>query len=338
VLSVSLWFIVLPFALHADPLADYLRQSGKSPAEYVLSKLDGHRIVIAGENHWQRKDAELIAALVPDLHRRNVALAMEVLLASSQSDIDKLIAAEEWDQALANKIMQVADWPYVQYRDILRQAWKAKLKIIAIGPPEDWRKQGIRYDEFMATRVRDYATDDAHRVLVYCGMHHAFTRYLQVERYRNGHASEFMDRMGNILWRQFAQDVFLIALHKPSGCGTGESAFATLCAPLGGVIDCAAVANGSTPAGFDILGSPIAQTQFDAKDFYAKGHPLLRMIDYADGYVWQQPVDEITMVEVISPEDPAWEKRAADLANPKKRASWATLPEWRAACRKIALP
>ena len=192
------------------------------------------------------------------------------------------------------------DWPYVQYRDILHRAWEAnrtadapQLKVIALGPPEDWRKLGIRYDAFLADRVRNYATDDRHRVLVYCGMHHAFTHYLQVERLQKGRATEFMDRMGNILWRQFGQDVFLVALHKPWGCGEGEDAFAKLCAPLGGAIDCAAAQNGGTPVGFDILGSPIAETKLDAKSFYATAHPLLRMVDFVDGYIWQEPVDDM---------------------------------------------
>jgi hypothetical protein len=196
----------------------------------------------------------------------------------------------------------------------------------------------------MAEHVRAYAIDDRHRVLVYCGMHHAFTHYLQVERIQKGRATEFMDRMGNVLWRQFAQDVFLVALHKPEGCGEGEDAFAKLCAPLGGAIDCAAVRNGGTPVGFDILGSPIAEAKLDARSFYVIAHPLLRMVDFVDGYIWQAPVDDMEMVELIpleeySPTDAAsadsraaWRKRGDDLAHPKKRASWACLPEWRAKC------
>lgn len=193
-------FATLVFAiampLVPDGMQDYLRQSGEPPAEYLLSKLNDHRIVVVGENHWQRNDAQLVAGLAFELRRLEVALAMEVFRASSQDDIDALIFAREWNQALANRIMRAGAWPYVQYRDILHQAWQANriggppfMKVIALGPPEDWRKQGIRYDAFMAERVRTYATDEKHRVLVYCGMHHAFTHYLQVERLRKGRAT-----------------------------------------------------------------------------------------------------------------------------------------------------
>ncbi len=337
-------FATLVFALAMplvpDGMQDYLRQSGKPPAEYLLSKLNDHRIVVVGENHWQRNDAQLVAGLAFELRRLEVALAMEVFRASSQDDIDALIFAREWNQALANRIMRAGAWPYVQYRDILHQAWQANriggppfMKVIALGPPEDWRKQGIRYDAFMAERVRTYASDEKHRVLVYCGMHHAFTHYLQVERLRKGRATEFMDRMGNILWRQFGQDVFLVALHKPWGCGEEDDPLATSCAPLGGAIDCAAVRNGGTPVGFDILGSPIAETKLAAESFYATAHPLLRMVDFVDGYIWQAPVDDTRMVELIPLEEyfpadadradkrAAWQKERDDLANPEKRPS-----------------
>lgn len=349
--ACAVFAFVLAMPLAADDLQDHLRQHGKPPADYLLSKLDDHRIVIVGENHWQRSDAELIGAMVPELRRRNVALAMEFFPASRQGDVDALLSAPAWNQALANEIMRAGDWPYVQYRDILHRAWEANraagsplLKIIALGPPQNFRELGIRYDAFLAEGVRSYATDDQHRVLVYCGMHHAFTRYLQVERLRDGRATEFMDRMGNILWRQLGQQVFLVALHKPEGCSGWEKPYATLCAPLGGSIDCAATRNGATPVGFDILGSPVAETKLDDKSFYATAHPLLRMVDYADGYVWQVPVDDMRMVELIplaeyAPADAGqaekradWQKRGDDLANPKERTSWASLPDWRATC------
>ena len=72
--------------------------------------------------------------------------------------------------------------------------------------------------------------------------------------------------------------------------------------------------------------------------------PLLRMVDFADGYIWQAPVDEIRMVQLIPLEEYAaadaadagnraeWQKRASDLANPNQRASWAGLSEWRVKC------
>ena len=311
--------MILHAAVLLLSLQEFLAGSGKAPAAYILSKTADHRVVIVGENHWQRADAVLVGSLVPVLKQQNVALAMEFFHAANQSDVDALIAAEQWNEPLANSILRAADWPYVQYRDVLKAAWRAKLTVIALGPPDDWRKQGIDYDKFMAERVLAYAKDDQHRVLAYCGMHHAFTRFLQVERRRDGRATEFMDRFGNILWRRLAEDVFLIALHKPDPCGDGDNVYGKLCAPLDGAIDCAAQQSGGKPVAFDVLGSPVAEAKFPAASFYARNHPLLRLIDYADGYVWSGPVDAIAMVDVI----PLAEYDPASANDPKKQAEWA---------------
>lgn len=308
-------------AVLAISLQQFLAGSGAAPAAYILSKTADHRVVIVGENHYQRADAELIGSLVPALKQQGVALAMEVFSGASQKDVDALIAAEEWNEPLANSIMRAGNWPYLQYRDILHAAWRAKLTVIALGPPADFQKQKIDYDSFMAERVLAYAGDDQHRVLVYCGMHHAFTRYLQVDRRRNGRATEFMDRFGNILWRRFGEDVFVIALHKAEWCGEGENVESKFCAPFDGMIDCAAKQNGGKPVAFDVLGSPIAEVKFPATSFYARNHPLLRLIDYTDGYVWLGPVDQMARVDLI-PLD------AAAASDAKRQAEWARTAEW----------
>lgn len=159
-----------------------------------------------------------------------------------------------------------------------------------------------------------------------------------------------MDRMGNILWRTFGENVFLVALHKPEPCGGWDKPTATLCAPLGGAIDCAATRAGGNPVGFDVLHSPIAEAKFEERSFYAISHPLLRLFDYTDGYIWQVPVDDAPMVDLIplaeySPTDAAdekkraaWQKRADDHANPMRRPSWKTLPDWRASCAPAESP
>ncbi|MBI2212149.1 MAG: ChaN family lipoprotein [Acidobacteria bacterium] len=338
----------------AASLSEYLTTRGQRPNEYILAKLGDHRIVIAGENHWQFRDVELIASLVPELRARGIALAMETLQASSQGDIDALLAAPEWDEGRANAILRAANWPYVQYRDILHEVWKtnrapidcAPLRIIALGPPGDFREKKIRYDEFMVDQLRDWLRDSEHGVLVYCGMHHAFTRFQQVDRMIDGRAAQFMDRFGNRLWREYGEDVFLVALHKADGCGGWGRPFGTLCAPMGGLIDCAASASGSQPVAFDVAASPIAELKFPVESFYAIGHPFARFIDFADGYIWFGPVDEIGMVDLIplAELDPAevvkaesaerWRMRVEDFANPTKRTSWGSLAKWRDGCAK----
>lgn len=353
----------------ASTTTEYLGASGRPPVEYVLARAAAHRITILGEAHWIKQDADLVAALVPGLRTAGIDLAAEIFPEAAQARIDALVGAAPWDEASANAVMREANWPYVEYRNILRAAWAAnqagepRIRILALGPPSNWRDvlgpRGLTYDSFMADRVVAHITQTRRRVVVYCGLHHAFTRYYQAELSTSGKALGYMDRTGNILSRRYGEDVFLVALHKPLWCGDPDKP--TYCLPFGGRIDCAAAAT-NRPVGFDVTGSPLASLEFEAGDYYLRGHPGLRFGDYTDGYVWSAPLDAIRLVSVIplgeyAPDaasraqvahqnpftDDAdvsqarlgeiWAAESARRGNVLAARGWAHLANWKAACR-----
>lgn len=300
-------------AAHADvsaTMTDYLQQQSQSPADYVLSKARSHKVTIIGEAHWLKQDVSFVAALIPALHDNEVDLAVEVFPASQQGDIDQLIASPKWSSAAANAVMRAANWPYHEYRDLLRAAWLAnrnsnkRINILALGPPNDWRTsllpEGDTYDSFMADRVVQHLAKTGRSIVVYTGMHHAFTRYYQAELSLAGTATAYMDRMGNILFRRFGEQVFLIALHRPVWCGS--PAEPSYCLPFAGRIDCAASKIGR-PVGFDVVDSPLSELPFERTDYYTYGHKALRFVDYTDGYVWLGGVDSFRPVRVIELEE-----------------------------------
>ena len=287
-------------------LVTHLQDHSRTPLEYVMSSATSHRITLIGEAHWFQGDVNLVGALIPGLQKADIDLAVEVFPASEQSRIDELIAAPKWDQQKANMIVRAARWPYQEYRDLLRAAWSAnqgaerRMKIVGLGPPPNWRdvltSRGISYDAFMADLVAKHVNQTRRRMVVYSGMHHAFTRYYMSELDNAGKTRAYMDRMGNILSRQFGEEVFLIALHKPIWCGS--PAQPSYCLPFRGRIDCAGAKVGH-PFGFDIVGSPLADLRFEPGDYYLYGHPSLRFVDYADGYVWLGPIEAVRLVAII---------------------------------------
>jgi hypothetical protein len=308
--AATAWLALACFAALPAPLAPRAVAEGEPaegllpatrlpPVEYVLQKLEGHRVVLLGEAHWIRHDAELVASLVPHLAEARVVLAMETLEAPDQDAIDRLLAAPEWDDAASMRPLRAAAWPYREYQDILRAAWAASrrgpgpMRVLAIGPPSDWREKGIDYEKFMADRVAA-AVDSGSRVLVYCGLHHAFTRYQQPELDLAGRAKAFVDRAGNILRRRLGEQVFLVTLHKPVWCGKEPWDY---CLPLDGAIDCAAVALG--PVGFDVAGTPVGERTVDPGVYYAHGYPSLRLGEMTDGYVWSRPIEQYEDVRLI---------------------------------------
>nr|ART41054.1 L365 [uncultured bacterium] len=295
-----------PHAQNDSPITAYLREHAETPVNYVMSKATSHRVTIIGEGHWLKQDVTLVAALIPLLQKADLDLAAEFFPAAEQARIDALITAAKWNEQEANAIMRAAAWPYQEYRDLLRTAWSANqgakrtIKILALSPPLDWRKvllpRGETYESFMADLVSKHLKEARRNLVVYCGMHHAFTRYYQAELDKDARARAYMDRMGNILSRRLGEQVFLITLHKPTWCGNLEPR--SYCLPFGGRIDCEATEVGR-PLGFDVVGSPWAEMRFDRADYYAYGHVALRFVDYTDGYIWSGPLESFRPVTII---------------------------------------
>lgn len=345
-------------AIAQTPAQEFLR-SAPAPAEYVLTKTREHRIVLLGEAHWTAHEPRFLNELLPRLHESAVtAIGIEMLRITDQARIDALLSATEWNPNAALAVMRTAKWPYREYLEVLHTAWKVnhhgtKLRVLALGPAEGWREtlipKGQNYETFMADVVTRYLSDPAARILIYAGQNHTFTRYHQPELPRGHRVEAFMDRTGNILWRRFGQDAFVILLHHPWRCSVAGKT--SQCLPLRGVIDCAA----TRPAGFDVHGSPFEQNAIDSNFDYSLGYPALRFIDITDGYIWLRPIrdyqsvalialdefapnpDAIAYVAKHSPFDdesnhsPAqledqWRKAAESLSAARQTRGWATKP------------
>ena len=364
---------IVPFAfmlaLQAPALgASPFGPSAGPPVEYVLRTVDRHPVVLLGEAHWTRHDAELVRSLVRPLAERGVVLAAEFWPASGQEALDRLLGAPEWDGALAMRLMRSAAWPYREYLEILHECWRANrerpgsMRLLGLAPDPDWRERKLSYDGFMADRVAA-EIDAGRRVLVYCGIHHAFTRYLQPELDLAGRARSFMDRAGNILRRRLGERVFLVTLHRPVWCGKEPWSY---CLPLEGAIDCAA-AESSDPVGFDVATSAFGDRVIDPTVYYAHGYARLRLDELTDGIVWLGSLESYELVELIpldeyAPDDTAlaevarnnpfsdrpgmtreqlaalWSEEQARRADPLAARGFGHLRGWRAACQPAEPP
>ncbi|HXV16158.1 MAG TPA: hypothetical protein VD758_05225 [Gemmatimonadaceae bacterium] len=358
----------------ASPAA-FLR-SASAPADYVLSRFASHRVVLMGEADWVKHDVELLAAVVSRLPDSNVnTFAAEWLPVSKQPQIDSLMSAAEWNETAAVSILRSAAWPFREYLEVLHAAWSAnrkraqdkpQLKVLALGPEQDWRKQllplGKTYDSYMAEQViQRIEQSPGNRVLVGLGFHHAFTRYMQPDLPGASRATRFNDRTGNVLWRAYGEDVFMIVLHHPWYCRSGKEW--GRCLPLEGAIDCAAIAAGGRAVGFDIANSPFAGMQISPDVWYATGYPFLRFDALADGYIWTQLIDNyrnatLLPLDLYAPDERAladvlannpvsdtpartrdelaaqWKAHEAELGNALPYRHWDTLGDWRSKCAR----
>jgi hypothetical protein len=284
------------------------------------------------------------------------------------------MAADAWDEAAAMGVLRAAEWPYREYLDLLREVWRTNrdagreaVRLVGLAPGRDWRAtllpQGRDYDSFMADLVLRALREREGRVLVYAGVHHAFTRYLQAEAEDDGRARKFMVRMGNRLRWELGDEVFVVAAHRPLRC-RGGSGWGH-CLPFGGAIDCAADRAGRGPVGFAVAGSPFADLRFDARSLYAAGYPALRLVDFVDGLVWLGAADALRQTAVIPLREYAptaaaiadlgranpfddrrglarvdlealWAAQAARAGAPALEVRWPGTADWRRACDPAA--
>jgi hypothetical protein len=354
---------------------DFMRDA-TAPADYILSRFAAHRVVLLGEPHWVKHDAELLATVVSRLLDAKVnTLAAEWLPAREQRRLDALMRSPNWNDTAAVAILRSGAWPYREYLDVLHAAWQTnrgrgagqpELRVLGLGPDINWREQllppGKTYETFMADRVSERLDESAaNRVLIALGFHHAFSRYVQPDLPSGQRATRFNDRTGNVLWRRYGEDVFMIVLHHPWYCRAGAAW--GRCLPLDGAIDCAAAAAGGRAVGFDIAASPFAGSRIEPSVWYGLGYPFLRFDAPADGYVWTRPVeryegvslipvdayapDERSLAEVLAnnpvSDTPArtrddlktqWAERAAALKNFVADHHWDMVAGWRERCSR----
>ena len=136
--------LAAPVSAVESLFTDYLRANSQHPTDYVLSKLEAHRVVLLGEHHWIRHDVELVLSVIPRLRENGIfTLAFEILDAEDQESVDRLVEAAEWMPELAMSLQRTQAWPYQEYLQILHAVWETNrsrsegepaLKLLALGP------------------------------------------------------------------------------------------------------------------------------------------------------------------------------------------------------------
>lgn len=302
-----------PDAALVTRIAEWLRARGKNPEEYVLSKFADHDIVLLGEWHRIRHDPLFVQTLIRRLPEVGVLdVGIEFGAEELQAEADRLVTAPQYDEALARRLMFREDsfWGYREYIDLYRAAWEVNQKLPADGPRfrivhlnylqrwslaeqpmnhANWEKVWFRgsSDEFMAGVAKREFIDRHRKALIYCGLHHAFTRYKQPESdEKDTRALRFMDlRTGNILRALLADRVCTIGLHAPWRRRGGGWA-----APLGGVLDRAVAESGMSRVGFDVFETPAGELA-DPDTYYSVGYSDFRFGHFVDGWVWLTPFE-----------------------------------------------
>jgi hypothetical protein len=307
-----------------DTLQTWLAEHGTGTLDYVVGLFDTHDVVLLGEVHYVKQNVVFVHSLLQPLYRAGVrTLAIEFARREDQGRVDSLLAAPEWHEDLARAIVfdQFVEWGYQEYVDIFRAAWELNralppgappFRVLGINDSPDWsllrtsadldngeikarvwRGGGERY---WAQTVLD-AVAAGQKVLVYSGIHHAFTAYRQPVVV-GGRFVRFDDtRMGNYVYRAIGKRAVTVFLHAPwAGARGYDDKYVH---PADGHIDALMLWMPRQHAvGFDLGDSPFGRLRV-RNAVYANGYPDFRLGQFCDGWIYSNPISEYTGVTPI---------------------------------------
>ena len=320
--------IEAPAALSAErqaELASWLLENGREPADYVAGQFDDHDVVFLGEMHRIRHDVRFVQSLLEPLYHRGVrVLATEFGRREDQADIDALLSAPAWDEALAREITfrQFVWWGFQEYVDVYRAAWRLnsglpegapRMRIIGVNDSPDWSFIETQADrdrsevkrkvwrggseKHWAQAILD-AVAAGEKVLVHCGLHHAFTAYRQ-PIVIDGAFSHFDrdPRCGNHVYDALGERTATLSLHAPwSGAGGYGDRMRH---PADGIIDALMLALGPRPVGFDLSAGPFGELRVDDA-VYRHGYDDFKLADLCDGWIYTKPISRYEGVTPIA--------------------------------------
>jgi hypothetical protein len=312
-----------------EGLASYIEANHQTPEEYVLSKFEDHDVVFLGEVHRIRHDVEFVRDLVPLLQSQGIHyLGTEFARREDQRLIDSLITAPSYDEALARQIMFQFSvfWGYREYMDIFRAAWEVNrdiegdeenvrgFRILGLNDSPAWwhiEKQEDREssevmkkvwqgggEHLWARVILDSAVTRGEKILVHCGIHHAFTEYKQPV-VADGEFVRFDDsRTGNHVFREIGKRAITVFLH--AGWYPAEGYARSKQPPADGIIDAVmeVVDSAHMPVGFDTGGTPFGDLPGETS-VYRHGYENFTLATFCDGYIYHMPYGDYEGVAPI---------------------------------------
>lgn len=286
-------------------LSNYFEDNWDSPENYVIEKFKTHNYVYIGEIHRLKHEVNFIVNLIPELYENDIYyLGFEFANDEDQYLTDSLLEKSKFDRKLAQKIIfnLLPEFGFTEYIEVLKAAWKVnrsedtknkKFRIINISAKYDPCKKGgpwvdIVPDKYMADVVLNEIVRKKEKALIYCGMHHSFTKF-HMPKYDPSRDTLYgydSKRLGNIIYDSLMDKTFSIILHEPSLSAQNLN---QVVRPVNGEIGSVMHIVNNKPVGFDIVNSPFGQlTSNDS--YYQNGYPNFTLQQFCDGYIFLKPI------------------------------------------------
>lgn len=341
---------------------EFLSKNAKSPDVYIVDKFKTHDIILLAEEHRVKQNLLLVQGLIPKLYQAGIYnIGMEFGASEDQAELDSLLAANEYSEAIARKLMfnYNSGWAFKEYMDIYRKAWEfnrtlsknaRKFRILNLSYKYDWSTfNGVRTPDKMKKVFYKGNTETyrfrivekeiiakKEKILILTGDIHAFTKYnypvydflgKDFCRYENGY-------FGNLLFAKYPDAVFSIMLHKPLGNKIEQTPY--LVSPANGKMEAIMQKLGNRPSGFDLAGTPVGRLADSS--YYSMGYPDFTLDKLFDGYIFLKPIKELEgcTLDSLFLTKANWVEAQAQVADPDWRARPKSLDEYWKQIREYA--
>ena len=168
----------------------------------------------------------------------------------------------------------------------------------------DWDNREVRKRVWRGQTEADWAEPvlaevrRGGKILLYCGIHHAFTGFRQPRVDRGRFQGPGDLRFGNHLREALGGRAVTVFLHAP---WEGAGGYGTRSVhPAAGRIDAFMLARQDGPfaVGFDVAGSPLADLPIDDA-VYRHGRERFTLAEFCDGWIYTKPIGQYEPVTYI---------------------------------------
>lgn len=183
-------------------LTTAIKPDSSDPYQFIAGKFDTHSVVFLGELHKRKQDLAFFSKLIPYLYlKKNITIiGWEFGAAEFQRDADSIVNADSFDRAKAIAIMRnsLYYWCYEEYLEIFNTVWQfnkslpplaVRIRFLQLNKPYNpgrlqsqvdsvrINEAASNFDNTLPGIVEKEVLDKKQKILIYCGLHHALTRF-----------------------------------------------------------------------------------------------------------------------------------------------------------------
>ncbi len=295
--------------------------------ELLTSLFKEKDIVFLGETHRIKQQVEFVSSIIPLLQHHGIHLLFyEFINYSDTKRCDSILNARNFNEKLIKKIFLKSewDWTYTEYLDNFKSAWivnqqlkpgETPFRIIGLMPDinysviqtqNDWHDPdklnefwNCIYNKTWLEIIESEALNKNKKALVYCGFHHAFTKFHHPIVSQGKFIRFETDREGNQCFNKYPTKVATAIIYTP--ISEKPDFGMKYIRPFNGVIDSVIKELPENMQKFGFLTNQSSLgSRHDSSSYYSMGYGSICLKGLADAIIVLGPVCNYQSVTLMN--------------------------------------